>query len=73
MKFISIVGTISAGKSIFLRAFLGIDVLKKRQTITTKFLYLIKNSEQISFYHVIPVINDGIIFEKEGEKIKDVG
>ena len=73
MKFIPIVGTISAGKSTFLRAFLGIDVLQTGQTTTTKFVCLIKNSDQISFYHVIPVINDGIIFEKEGEEIKDVG
>ena len=73
MKFIPIVGTISAGKSTFLRAFLGIDVLQTGQTTTTKFVCLIKNSDQISFYHVIPVINDGIIFEKEGEEIKEVG
>lgn len=73
MKFIPIVGTISAGKSTFLRAFLGIDVLQTGQTTTTKFVCLIKNSNQISFYHVIPIINDGISFEKEGEEIKDIG
>ena len=44
MKFIPIIGTISAGKTTFLRAFLGIDVLQVGSVTTTKFVCLIKNS-----------------------------
>ena len=71
-KFIPIIGTISAGKSTFLRAFLGTDVLQTGQTTTTKFVCLIKNSDKISFYHVIPNTEEGVIFEKEGEEINDI-
>ena len=71
-KFIPIIGTISAGKSTFLRAFLGTDVLQTGQTTTTKFVCLIKNSDHISFYHVIPIIKDGIIFEKDGDETNDL-
>jgi len=70
IKFIPIIGTISAGKSTFLRAFLGIDVLQTGQTTTTKFVCLIKNSPNISFYHVIPKNENGITLEKEGSETK---
>ena len=55
-KFIPIIGTISAGKSRFLRALLGADVLQTRQTAMTKFVCLIKNSDHISFYHEIQLL-----------------
>jgi GTPase Era involved in 16S rRNA processing len=71
MKFIPIIGTISAGKSTFLRAFLGTDVLQVGSVTTTKFVCLIKNSTQTSFYHVIPKKEECLIFDKEGEEIKD--
>ena len=71
-SYIPIIGTISAGKSTFLKAFLGIDVLETGATTTTKFICLIKNSQQTLFYHVIPKTQNGsIIFSKEGSKIKD--
>ena len=70
MKFIPIVGTISAGKTAFLRAFLGIDVLQTGSVTTTKFVCLIKNSTQISFYHVIPKREKDLIFVKDGEETK---
>ena len=70
MKFIPIIGTISAGKTTFLRAFLGIDVLQVGSVTTTKFVCLIKNSSETSFYHVIPKKEKQLYFEKEGEEVK---
>ena len=70
--YIPIIGTISAGKSTFLKAFLGIDVLETGATTTTKFICLIKNSNQTSFYHVIPNTNNGVSFNKEGNEIKNI-
>ena len=69
--FIPIIGTISAGKSQFLQGLLGTNVLQSGSTTTTKFVCLIKNSLQINFYHVIPKKEKGIIFDKEGEEIKE--
>ena len=69
-KYIPIIGTISAGKSTFLKALLGINVLQSGSATTTKFICLIKNSSETSFYHVIPIEGKGIEFEKEGEEIK---
>ena len=70
MKFIPIIGTISAGKTTFLRAFLGIDVLQVGSVTTTKFVCLIKNSSETSFYHVIPKKGKELYFEKEGNETK---
>ena len=70
MKFIPIVDTISAGKTAFLRAFLGIDVFQTGSVTTTKFVCLIKNSTQTSFYHVIPKKEKDLIFVKDGEETK---
>ena len=70
MKFIPIIGTISAGKTTFLRAFLGIDVLQVGSVTTTKFVCLIKNSSDTSFYHVIPKKGKELYFEKEGGEVK---
>ena len=70
MKFIPIIGTISAGKTTFLRAFLGIDVLQVGSVTTTKFVCLIKNSSETSFYHVIPKYGKELYFQKEGKEIK---
>lgn len=39
-------------------------------TTTTKFVCLIKNSSQTSFYHVIPKKGNDISFERDGEEIK---
>ena len=71
MKFIPIIGTISAGKTAFLRAFLGIDVLQTGSVTTTKFVCLIKNSTQISFYHVIPKKEQDLIFVIVGPETKN--
>ena len=67
-KFIPIIGTISAGKSTFLKAILGINVLETGVTTTTKFVCLIKNSPKLNFYQVIPIYENGIYFSKKGEE-----
>ena len=68
-KFIPIIGTISAGKSTFLQALLGTNVFETGTTTTTKFICLIKSSDQTKFYHVIPKKENIIEFIKEGEEI----
>jgi len=71
--FIPIIGSISAGKSTFLKGFLGIDELETGVNTTTKFVCLIQNSSQTSFYHVIlKKQNDDVILSKDGEEIKDL-
>ena len=71
-KFIPIIGTISAGKSTFLDGLLGIDSLQTGVLTTTKFVCVIKNSQNISFYHVIlKKSENGIVVEKNGEEISD--
>ena len=70
--YIPIIGTISAGKTTFLKAFLGTEVLETGVTTTTKFICLIKNSSITSFYHVIPKKENDVSFIKEGEEIKDI-
>lgn len=70
--FIPIIGSISAGKSSFLKGFLGIDELETGSNVTTKFVCLIQNSSQTSFYHVILTKqNDNIIITKDGKEIKE--
>lgn len=69
--FIPIIGAISAGKSTFLNGLLGINVLEAGLTTTTKFICLIKNSENTVFYHVIPKReNNSVIFIKDDEETK---
>ena len=68
--FIPIIGSISAGKSTFLNAFLGTNVLQTGETTTTKFICLIKNSKRTSFYHIIPKKDKELFFVKEGEEVK---
>ena len=71
-KFIPIIGTISAGKSTFLQGLLGTDVFETGPSTTTNFVCLIKNSEQIKFYRVIPEKeNEDIKFTKEGAEINN--
>ena len=75
-KFIPIIGTISAGKSTFLKGFLGTNVLQTGPTVTTKFVCLIKNSKESKFYHVKPKIeNENLIEfikeEKEEETLEE--
>ena len=70
-KYIPIIGEISAGKSTFLKSFLGIEVLQTGAVTTTKFVCLIKNSNKISFYHVIPRKHNEIFFEKDGIELKN--
>ena len=69
-KYIPIIGGISAGKSTFLQAFLGINVLETGETTTTRFICLNKNSNELLFYHIIPKKDKEIYFEKEGEEVK---
>ena len=78
MYFIPIIGTISSGKTTFLKGLLGIDILETGSTTTTKFVCLIKNSDKYLFYHVLPKKEKNFIsFQKEGvlstgeEKIKE--
>ena len=66
-KYIPIIGTISAGKSTFLRGFLGTDLLQIGASTTTRFICLIKNSDKNCFYHVLPKTTNGIEFYKDGE------
>jgi len=72
-KFIPIIGSISSGKSTFLNAFLGINnILQSGPFVTTKFVTLIKNSKNLSFYHAIPKYhNDILSFIKDGEELKE--
>jgi GTPase Era involved in 16S rRNA processing len=72
-KFIPIIGSISAGKSTFLNAFLGINnILQSGPFVNTKFVTLIKNSKNLSFYHAIPKYqNDILSFIKDGEELKE--
>ena len=71
--FIPIIGSISAGKSTFLKGFLGVDQLETGINTTTKFVCLIKNSSSTSFYHtILKRQNDNIIITKEGEEIRDL-
>ena len=69
-KYIPIIGTISSGKSTFLKALLGINVLETGVSTTTKFVCLIQNSIFTKFYHVIPKSNSIGKFERLGEEIK---
>lgn len=63
----------SAGKSHFLNAFLGLEVLETGVTTTTKFICLIKNSSSSSFYHVIPTNQNGhLYFNKEGNETRNL-
>ena len=64
-KYIPIIGTISAGKSTFLKGLLGVNT-----TTTTKFVCLIKNSRNKCFYHVIPIKGNEIHFIKDGEETR---
>ena len=68
--YIPIIGAISAGKSTFLKAFLGINVLETGQTTTTKFICFIKHSNETKFYHVIPKYEKTLTFIKEGIETK---
>jgi len=70
-KYIPIIGTISAGKSTFLRAFLGTNLLQTGASTTTRFICLIKNSDKTCFYHVLPKTTNGIEFYKDGEVITE--
>ena len=72
IKYIPIIGTISSGKSTFLKAFLGVNMLQTGASTTTKFVCIIKNSFKNCFYHVIPKNKNGIKFIKEGDEITDV-
>lgn len=70
---IPIIGSISSGKSTFLKGLLGIDELEEGINTTTKFVCLIKNNSQNSFYKVnLENKNDKIILTKIGEEIKDL-
>jgi ABC-type cobalamin/Fe3+-siderophores transport system ATPase subunit len=53
-KFIPIIGTISSGKSTFLKSLLGINSLEAGVSTTTKFVCIIQNSINTKFYHIIP-------------------
>ena len=68
-KFIPIIGTVSSGKSTFLKGLLGLNVLETGLTTTTKFVSLIKNGAQMKFYHVIPKKEKYLEFIKDGEEI----
>ena len=68
--FVLIIGTISAGKSTFLKAFLGINVFQVGETTTTKFICLIQNNKDTKFYHVIPKKEETLSFVKDGLEIE---
>ena len=71
---IPIIGEMSAGKSNFLNAFLGLDnILETGVTTTTKFVCLIKNNSTTKFYHVIPRRQSGyLVFNKEGNEMTNL-
>jgi len=67
--FVPIIGTISSGKSTFLNGFLGFKrILQSGSVVTTKFVTLIKNSKNTSFYHVIPKKKKKIYYLLKMEK-----
>ena len=68
--YIPIIGTISAGKSTLLKGLLGINALQSGVSTTTRFICLIKNKEETTFYHVIPQKEKTIYFKKDGEETK---
>ena len=69
-KLIPIIGTISSGKSTFLKALLGTNVLQVGSTTTTKFVCLIKNSEDIKFYKLnLSRDNEQLNFVKGDDEI----
>ena len=70
-KFIPIIGPISAGKSTFLRAFLGIELLETGSSLTTHFVCIIKHSEKICLSHLIPKIQGEELFIKDGPELTD--
>ena len=71
--FIPIIGSISSGKSTFLKGLLGINELETGATTTTKFICLIKNSSKTSFYHVIlKKQGNNVSIQKEGETIENI-
>ena len=70
-KYIPIIGPISAGKSTFLRAFLGIELLETGSYVSTKFVCIIKNSNRLSFSHLIPNNQRGELFIKDGPELTD--
>ena len=71
-KYIPIIGPISAGKSTFLRSFLGIELLETGSFVTTKFVCVIKNSNRLAFSHLIPNNQSGELLIKDGPEIKDL-
>ena len=70
-KYIPIIGPISAGKSTFLRSFLGIELLETGSFVTTKFVCIIKNSNRLAFSHLIPNNQSGELLIKDGPEIID--
>ena len=73
-KYIPIIGEMSAGKSNFLNAFLGLDnILQTGTSTTTKFVCLIKDSNMTKFYHVIPKRkNEYLVFNKQGNETTNI-
>ena len=70
-KFIPIIGTISAGKTTFIQGLLGTSLLERGLSTTTKFVCLIKNSEETKFYHVLPKREQkNLMFIKDGLEIQ---
>ena len=70
-KFIPIIGTISSGKSTFLKALLGINILETGISTTTKFVCLIQHNKSTKFYHIIPKKQGLLKFEKNGPEITE--
>ena len=68
-KYIPIIGTISSGKSTFLKALLGINVLQAGVSTTTKFVCIIQHCKNTHFYQVIPEKKDFLNFVKHGTEI----
>ena len=71
--FIPVIGSISAGKTTYMNGFLGVYSLQTGKNTTTKFVCLIQDSTQTSFYHVLLKRQyDDVIISKDGEEIKDI-
>ena len=67
--YIPIIGTISSGKSTFLKSLLGINVLQTGISTTTKFVCIIQHSKITKFYHIIPIKQGALKFKKDGKEI----
>ena len=78
-KAIPIIGMISSGKSTFLNALLGIDLLETKDNIATKFICVIRHNQSLHepiFYHINlekEPNSDNYIYYKDDRENESIG